>query len=392
MDRSEQLLAFLYQTPVAIIETDSRGSVGLMNPVAAQYLLPLTGGRKPENLFSLLEPHLPGLAKSVVAYEEPRGPLYSRRRVSFEGRHYHFDLSKVASDTFMAVLADISDEVEREARLQEAIAKESEERGRREVAAGVLHDIGNAVTALGTGIARALGELDWEEPQTIIQLEGYLRTHTDSLAAALGAERTDTLLDLLGELAREVEKRKEETRESLDRMAGTLAHVSEILAIQRAYTAEQGGRLSKIVDLRRIADDALDMQATSLAGRDISISREYPEEPTMIRGDRTNLVRVVMNLIRNSAEAFDRLGDSGHNRRIRIRVVREDDLARVLVEDNGPGFGGDGSSKGEAGGLGLKGVSAVLTAHGGGLSPGESDMGGAKVEFWLPREEDMAGE
>lgn len=393
MDRNNQLLSFLYQTPVAIIETDARGTVGLMNAMAAQYLLPLTGGKKPENLFALLEPYVPDLEERVENYVEPRGELFNRRRVECRGRHYHFDLKKVGTDTFMAVLADITEEVEREQRLQEAIAKEAEERGRREIAAGVLHDIGNAVTALGTGVARALGELDWQEPETLEQLKRFLLDKREALSAGLGQEQSQTVIDLIGELAREVDKRKEETRESLDRMAGTLSHVSEILTIQRAYTAEQSGVLANVVDLRRVVDDALDMQATSLAGREISVFREYPEVPAMIRGDRTNLVRVVMNLVRNSAEAFDRISESGQNRSIRLTVLREEAVARVYVEDNGPGFeDAEGSSKGDAGGLGLKGVAAVVKAHGGDLSSGRSELGGARVEFWLPMEEDMSGE
>ncbi len=393
MERSEQLLAFLYRIPVAVIELDDNGTIGLMNPTAAQYLLPVTGGKKPENFLDIIEPHVPELRDQMKSLEGPSGTIVGDRRLRIGERDYSLDLRKVTNTLFMATISDVTEALAREQRVQEALAQEAEQRGRNEIAAGALHDIGNAVTGLGTTVARTLGELDWPELDSLSRLEAYLQQRRDPLEQALGEEKVSLLFDLLQELVSGLEARKGDVESDLNEMAGTLSHISEILTIQRSYTSERPGILGKHVDLRRVLDDAVEMQAVSLANRGIRVERNYPQEPVSVRGDRTKLVRVAMNLLRNAAEAFDRGSDRAEGRRIRISVSREEGCATVVIDDNGPGFSSDGgSSKGASGGLGLKGVISMIEAHRGGLERGSSALGGAMVRFWLPCEEERDGE
>jgi signal transduction histidine kinase len=338
MERTEQLLAFLYRIPVAVVELNGSGEIGLMNPTAAQYLLPLTGGKPPKNLFSLLEPFLPQIRERVEAFAEPSGLVIGEQRLIIADRHYSLDLRKVDEGLYMAAISDVTEAFQREQRVQEAVAQEAEQRGRSEIAAGVLHDIGNAVTALGTTVARALGDLDWPELSSISKLREFLLQRREGIESALGAEKSELLFDLLLELSRALEERREELHGSLDEMAGTLTHISEILTIQRSYTSERPEILGRRVDLRRVLDDAVEMQAVSLANRRIKVERRYPEESLVVKGDRTKLVRVAMNLLRNTAEAFDRELTEGKDRRIRLSAGREGSRVTVLIEDNGPGF------------------------------------------------------
>lgn len=385
MDRSQQLLAFLYQTPVAIIEVDESGEIGLMNPLAAQYLLPLTGGKRASNLIELLEPYLPDLGERFRGFREASGEIFRAERLRLGERQFRFDLRKVSGELHMALLQDITEVVEREGRMQEVVAREAEERGKSEIAAGVLHDIGNAVTALGTSVARSLGELNWKELSTLSRVSDYLSRRKDELDALFGESKGSTLVELLDELSNQLELRHRELEDALNEMAGTLSHVSEILNIQRVYTSGKNEILGRKVDLRRVIEDALEMQASTLASRGIRVHRNYPEEPVAVRGDRTKLVRVVMNLIRNSAEAFDRRLEEEENREIHLSLRLLEGRAEATFEDNGPGFVGDSeSSKGAAGGLGLKGVRDMVEAHAGGVETGDSRFGGAVIRFWMP--------
>lgn len=396
MERTEQLLAFLYRIPVAVVELDQTGAIGLMNPRAAQYLLPLTGGKPPKNLYDLLEPYLPEMREKVYAFDEPSGLIIGERRFIVSRRHYSLELRKVEQDLYMAAISDVTEAQEREQRVQHAVAQEAEQRGRSEIAAGVLHDIGNAITALGTTVARALSDLDWAELSSLTKVREFLLQRREGVAEVLGAQKCDLLLDLLQEVARGFQERQEELEGSLNEMAGTLTHISEILTIQRSYTSERPEILGRRVDLRRVLDDAVEMQAVSLANRSIRVERRYPEESLMVQGDRTKLVRVAMNLLRNSAEAFDRELHEEKTRRLRISATAEEDRIMVLIEDNGPGFGdspglGD-SAKGSAGGLGLRGVERMIEAHGGKLERGESQLGGALLRFSLPKKEESSDE
>jgi hypothetical protein len=57
----ERLLAFLYRIPVGLIQARCDGTIELLNPMAAQMLMPLVARRGTGNLFRLLQPALPRL-------------------------------------------------------------------------------------------------------------------------------------------------------------------------------------------------------------------------------------------------------------------------------------------------------------------------------------------
>ena len=97
-----------------------------------------------------------------------------------------------------------------------------------------------------------------------------------------------------------------------------------------------------------------------------------------------------MNLVSNAAQAFDAQGG-----RIRISAKREDDRARIRVEDDGPGipeahreaiFEAFFSTKGPGvgTGLGLSIVKRIVEDHGGTIAAGVAEIGGAAFEIVLP--------
>lgn len=57
----EALLQFLYQSPVGLVQTDASGDITLINPMAAQLLMPLAPGGQIGNLLTLLAPVAPQL-------------------------------------------------------------------------------------------------------------------------------------------------------------------------------------------------------------------------------------------------------------------------------------------------------------------------------------------
>lgn len=52
----ESLVAFLYQAPIGLLQTTSDGEVAMLNPMAAQLLLPLAPGGALHDLFAVLDP------------------------------------------------------------------------------------------------------------------------------------------------------------------------------------------------------------------------------------------------------------------------------------------------------------------------------------------------
>jgi signal transduction histidine kinase len=125
------------------------------------------------------------------------------------------------------------------------------------------------------------------------------------------------------------------------------------------------------------------------------------DSPARVRGDRTKLVQLVVNLLRNALEAFDRRGtDEARHLRVALDVSRGTGArgARLVVEDDGPGLpGGSGealieagnSSKRDAGGLGLGHAREIARQHGGELTLENVEAGrGARATLFLPLHEE----
>ncbi len=69
----------------------------------------------------------------------------------------------------------------------------------------------------------------------------------------------------------------------------------------------------------------------------------YPEDEEIIaRLDRTQLIRVVTNLVKNGTQA---IAEDSENPKIEVRVFSEGDLVKITIEDNGSGISEENKAK-----------------------------------------------
>ena len=152
----------------------------------------------------------------------------------------------------------------------------------------------------------------------------------------------------------------------------------------------------------RLVEDAVAMQLGGFEKRGVSLQRQYPGQPVLVEGDRTKLVRVFINLLKNALESFDEPArEQNEVRRIRIRAALTDPPERrvvVTIADNGAGFAEPpeslyretrSSDKPGGSGMGLYAANRIVEAHGGRLtvtSAGEGRGVSAEVTLPTPRE------
>ena len=125
----------------------------------------------------------------------------------------------------------------------------------------------------------------------------------------------------------------------------------------------------------------------------VDVSWEIPSGPIRTFIDRQSLHRVLVNLVRNAAQAVS-VSKSDHGRvRVRLREV-DSDWITMEVDDDGPGippvfresvFDPYVTTKETGTGLGLSIVKKIVMEHGGTVEASESDWGGARMTISLPR-------
>jgi signal transduction histidine kinase len=157
-------------------------------------------------------------------------------------------------------------------------------------------------------------------------------------------------------------------------------------------------------DLNVIVSKALD-----LAGKDYDLKKHYDFRKFNIVRDSdpalppvpcvsTEIEQVILNLVRNAAQAMDRAGTE--NPTLTLRTKRVQDWAVIEVEDNGPGIPKENLARifepfyttkkiGEGTGLGLSVSYFIITNnHHGHLTAASRKGRGAKFVISLPLRQD----
>ncbi|MFM0391414.1 sensor domain-containing diguanylate cyclase [Paraburkholderia phytofirmans] len=120
----EALLSFMYLSPVGIVRSDKSGAVDMMNPLAAQLLMPLVKTGSIENIFDSLASVAPELRNLVASFDAERGPVCENHRVFVTPAGngavvLACSIIKVGANLLMTVLTDISRQVAAERRARQ---------------------------------------------------------------------------------------------------------------------------------------------------------------------------------------------------------------------------------------------------------------------------------
>jgi two-component system sensor kinase FixL len=163
----------------------------------------------------------------------------------------------------------------------------------------------------------------------------------------------------------------------------------EVIRRLRGFLA-RGDMESSWVSLREIIGDAIALALADGEGVGVALHFDYDPDVDIVFADRVQIQQVVLNLVRNAAEAM-----AGQlTRSIAIRTMRNDkDHAEVVISDSGPGiepliarrlFQPFQSTKASGMGIGLSICHTIIQGHGGKIWVEPSTLGGVAFHFTLP--------
>ena len=290
------------------------------------------------------------------------------------------------------IFRDVTERVFAEEALALAFAE-----GRLEIVDTILHNIGNAITSVTTGIETVRRNL----------VSDRLGRRLGALAAAIGGHRDDWIdylekdpqgrqvLPFIIELAAGFATHNEELIKTVGRVRDRANHIADIVRTQKALGTSSMDR--KDIGLHEALAGALRVMRDSLAKRGIRTSINCRRAPREIRIRESQFHQMLVNLIKNAIEAIDDLA-AAHGLhaapRIRIRAYTGEKYLNVDVSDNGIGirtkdtrvlFAPGYTTKPSGSGLGLHSAANFVVASGGRIEPvSEGTRKGTTMRVMLP--------
>jgi two-component system nitrogen regulation sensor histidine kinase NtrY len=325
-----------------------------------------------------------GVSAGVIALDENRRiTLHNRRALELLGRESLE--SGTAIETIlpeaMQLVSDVQKKPERSADADISI-----QHGERRV---ILHA---QVTAEQFGTA----------------IEGYIVTF-DDITALVSAQRSAAWADVARRIAHEIKnpltpitlsaerlKKKfaptegSEEREGFDKYIETISrHTRDIGKMVEEFVAyarmpQSVFREENLVGIVRKA--VFSAQTTNA---DTKYVQQLPEGEVLLSCDESQLGRIILNLLKNSAEAME----GREHKQVAITLAATATHATLTIEDNGPGFPPDKinsltepyvTTRAKGTGLGLAIVKRSVEEHKGTLTLSNREDGGARVVITLP--------
>ncbi|MER8854733.1 MULTISPECIES: PAS domain-containing protein [Mesorhizobium] len=146
------------------------------------------------------------------------------------------------------------------------------------------------------------------------------------------------------------------------------------------------------VDLNEAAREVIALSSGDLQSSRVVLQPELAEGLPLVAGDRVQLQQVIMNLLRNAADAMNGVED--RPRQLIIKTEPDaDDHVRLSVQDTGTGFGPDSperlfepfyTTKNDGMGMGLSVSRSIIESHCGRLWAAANDGPGVTFTFSVP--------
>jgi C4-dicarboxylate-specific signal transduction histidine kinase len=257
----------------------------------------------------------------------------------------------VGDPTYYGVLTDVTDRRRYEERLN--AARQELETALRlaslgELAASIIHEVSQPITAIRLGAAASLRWLD-------------------------------------------VPGSDNEVRDALKRVSEETVRAASVIGGLRALARSAVTQLAEI-DIIEAVRDALILIEGRAARERVSVFASVDSATIRVRADRVQIQQVVVNIANNALDAMSQNGE--HVRQLQISCFKPDAAYfGMSFADTGPGFAVDNpqqvfdpfySTKAEGMGLGLAICRKILLAHRGEISARANKPRGAIFEFKLP--------
>jgi signal transduction histidine kinase len=268
-------------------------------------------------------------------------------------------------------ITDLKEAEDKVARMHQQLLATSRQAGMAEVATGVLHNVGNVLNSVNVSATLVMDQMRRSKAVNLAKVCTLFDQHKEDLPAFLATDPKGRIIPVyLATLTENLVTERQAAMTELESLRKNIEHIKEIVAMQQDYAKTSG--VNETVSLPDLVEDALRINAGSLARHNVDIARDYIARPVATL-DKHKVIQILINLIRNAKYACDESGRP--DKLITVRTTAGDKWVRIAVIDNGVGIPAENLIR-----IFNHGFTTRKTGHGFGLHSGAlaaKELGGA---------------
>ena len=274
-----------------------------------------------------------------------------------------------------------------EQQVSEEALERAFDQGRLEIVDTILHNIGNALNSVTTGL-EIIHQSMVNDPlvRRLSVLADAVRAHQDDWTDYIQNDpQGQKVMPFILALAEDFTKQNETFTRTFTRVKGRANHIADIVRTQKSLGNPAMAR--KDINLQQAFSDAIRVLQDSLDQRGIKIAVDCENAPQEIRIQESQFHQMLVNLLKNSFEAIDELAAVGglvEPPCIEFRAYIEGEFLHLHVSDNGIGlepknfkriFSAGYTTKKLGSGLGLYSAANFVIGLGGEIHPLSNGIG-----------------
>jgi two-component system NtrC family sensor kinase len=222
---------------------------------------------------------------------------------------------------------------------QSELVTTARQAGMAEIANNVLHNVGNVLNSVNVSAGLIGGRMRDSKVQGLAKAVQLINEHTTDLPDFLTRdERGKAFPGYLNKLVAALAEEKQSITDELGSLIKGIDHIKDIVATQQSYSGATS--LIEPVQIKDLMEDALSMNAASMARHQITVIKEFADVPLLLL-DKHLVLQILINLIGNAKHAMDGVSDRSHQITLQVNIAEPPDEPRltIRVEDNGEGIG-----------------------------------------------------
>jgi nitrogen fixation/metabolism regulation signal transduction histidine kinase len=242
------------------------------------------------------------------------------------------EVEESGQDEFTQLFAGFNNMVDELRSARRDLVDASRRAGMAEVAAAVLHNIGNVLNNVNVSVTMVQGVLERSKAAGVRRVASMLQENREHLATFLTSDPRGTRVpEYVGALSDALDQERTDLQQEVASLRRDIEHISRIVDAQQVHA-----RVSIVVDrapLSEVVDAAL--QISGIARTGITVQRE-PSPLPVYDVSRHEVLQILVNVFTNARHAIS--ASDRADGRVVIRVGTHDKGLSVSVEDNGVGI------------------------------------------------------